>query len=392
MSENFQECLDKFVKNMIIKIDKKELLPVIQQEYDDLIEVYQGLSVLTNEEFESLDKTISDYDLKLKQMQEIIKSYKTQQINDQEKIKQMMGELEKNSELNEKHKELNKEFNILQQKYNSCYKDNIDNQLKIKNNEKQIIDLQNEIKSLKKENLDKFEKISSLEKDFKLNEIKLSQALEKLSKFSSENNELSKKNMELQNNYTDQQKTYQNRLSVLEKQINNLSVANQNFVQENSKVETQLKDFQIYINMAKVNTKALNKEDFSILETMSKRADSAELEVQKLSSYIDELKNINEKLRNKIKPLENYALLQIKHDREINTGNDTTYEIKNKVFTDEEMDEINNLKNEPNALIQSLIKLKTENLELHNQIKDITIECNQLLRNAKIRKGNYQNE
>ena len=85
MSENFQECLDKFVKNMIIKIDKKELLPVIQQEYDDLIEVYQGLSVLTNEEFESLDKTISDYDLKLKQMQEIIKSYKTQQINDQEK-------------------------------------------------------------------------------------------------------------------------------------------------------------------------------------------------------------------------------------------------------------------------------------------------------------------
>ena len=392
MSENFQECLDKFVKNMIIKIDKKELLPVIQQEYDDLIEVYQGLSVLTNEEFESLDKTISDYDLKLKQMQEIIKSYKTQQINDQEKIKQMMGELEKNSELNEKHKELNKEFNILQQKYNSCYKDNIDNQLKIKNNEKQIIDLQNEIKSLKKENLDKFEKISSLEKDFKLNEIKLSQALEKLSKFSSENNELSKKNMELQNNYTDQQKTYQNRLSVLEKQINNLSVANQNFVQENSKVETQLKDFQIYTNMAKVNTKALNKEDFSILETMSKRADSAELEVQKLSSYIDELKNINEKLRNKIKPLENYALLQIKHDREINTGNDTTYEIKNKVFTDEEMDEINNLKNEPNALIQSLIKLKTENLELHNQIKDITIECNQLLRNAKIRKGNYQNE
>ena len=170
--------------------------------------------------------------------------------------------------------------------------------------------------------------------------------------------------------------------------IVSITEANQNFLQENSKVQTQLKDFQIYTSMAKVNTKALNKEDFSILETMSKRAECAELEVQKLLTYINDLKSVNEKLRNKIKPLEDYALLQIKHDHEINTGNDTTYELKNKVFTDEEMEEINKLKKEPNALIQSLIKLKTENLELHNQLKDITIECNQLLTDAKIRKDN----
>ena len=243
-----------------------------------------------------------------------------------------MDELANNIELNERHKELNKEYNILQQKYNCCHKDNIDNQLKLKSNEKQIAILQNEIKNLKKENFDKFEKLSQTEKDFKLSEIKLSQTLEKLSKFSSENNELSKRNMELKNNYMEQQKNYQSRLQVLEKQINNLTEANQNFLQENSKVQTQLKDFQIYTSMAKVNTKALNKEDFSILETMSKRAECAELEVQKLLTYINDLKSVNEKLRNKIKPLEDYALLQIKHDHEINTGNDTTYELKNKVY------------------------------------------------------------
>ena len=389
MSDKFQECLDKFVKNLIIKIDNKEIIPMIQQEYDELMEVYQGLAVLTIEEFESLDKTISDYDSKLKELQEEIKTYKTQKINDQDKIKQMMDELANNIELNERYKKLNNEYNILQQKYNSCHTDNIDNQLKLKNNEKQIINLQNEIKNLKKENFDKFEKLSIIEKEFKLNEIKLSQALEKLSKFSTENNELSRKNMEIKNNYIEQQKTYQNRLLILEKQINHLSEANQNFVQENSKVQTQLKDFQIYTSMAKINKKNLNKEDFSILETMSKRAENAELEVQKLLSYINDLKNVNEKLRNKIKPLENYALLQIKHDREINTGNDTTYEIKNRIFTDDEMEEINKLKNEPNALLNSLLKLKTENLELHNQLKDITIECNQLLRDAKLRKENY---
>jgi predicted RNase H-like nuclease (RuvC/YqgF family) len=116
---------------------------------------------------------------------------------------------------------------------------------------------------------------------------------------------------------------------------------------------------------------------------MSQRAERAELEVQKLLTYIDELKALNEKLRNKIKPLEDYALLQIKHDHEINTGIDTIYDLKNKVLTDEERTEIDKLKNEPHELLQSLIKLKTENLELHNQLKDITIECNQQLREAK---------
>ena len=52
-------------------------------------------------------------------------------------------------------------------------------------------------------------------------------------------------------------------------------------------------------------------------------------------------------------------------------------------MTEDERIEIDKLKNEPNELIQSLIKLKTENLELHNQLKDITIEWNQQLREAK---------
>ena len=142
----------------------------------------------------------------------------------------------------------------------------------------------------------------------------------------------------------------------------------------------------MYTNFAKANTVKLNKKDFSILETMSKRAETAELEVQKLASYVEDLKKMNEKLKHKIKPLEDYALLQIKHDHEINTGNDTIFDFGNNIFSDEEKKEINKLKNEPNELFQALIKLKTENLELHNQLRDITIECNQQLREAKLKK------
>ena len=219
-----------------------------------------------------------------------------------------------------------------------------------------------------------------------MNEIKLGETIEKLTKYTIENNDLAKLNIELRNNSLDQKKEYQSKLLVLERQVKHLSDANINFVQENNEVQTQLKDLQMYTNMAKASTKKLNKEDFSILETMSIRAERAETEVQKLRTNVNELKTINEKLTKKIIPLENYIFLQMKHDHEINIENDTLFNLQNKIFTEEEKIEINKLKNRPNELMQTLIKLKTENLELHNHIKDITIECNQQLREAKSKK------
>ena len=387
MSVEFKNKLDAFVKNIIMKVgNKEEDIPEIQKEYDDLIEFYQKLTILTNEEFSSLDSAMSNYDSSINELQEKINIYKSQKDIDDDKIKSMMGSMAENIELKDSYKKINEEYNSFKQKYNFLYNENIGYQMKLKTNEKLINDLQEEIATLRKENFEKFEKIILLEKNFKLNEIKLSQSMEKLTKYSIENNDLSKENIELRNNLLDQKKTYQSKLLILERQVKHLSEANTNFLQENNEVQTQLKDFQMYTNFAKANTVKLNKKDFSILETMSKRAETAELEVQKLASYVEDLKKMNEKLKHKIKPLEDYALLQIKHDHEINTGNDTIFDFGNKTFSDEEKKEINKLKNEPNELFQALIKLKTENLELHNQLKDITIECNQQLREAKLKK------
>ena len=387
MSVEFKNKLDAFVKNIIMKVDNKEEdIPEIQKEYDDLIEFYQKLTILTNEEFSSLDNAMSNYDSSINELQEKINIYKSQKDIDDDKIKSMMGSMAENIELKDSYKKINEEYNSFKQKYNFLYNENIGYQMKLKTNEKLINDLQEEIATLRKENFEKFEKIILLEKNFKLNEIKLSQSMEKITKYSIENNDLSKENIELRNNLLDQKKIYQSKLLILERQVKHLSEANTNFLQENNEVQTQLKDFQMYTNFAKANTVKLNKKDFSILETMSKRAETAELEVQKLASYVEDLKKMNEKLKHKIKPLEDYALLQIKHDHEINTGNDTIFDFGNKIFSDEEKKEINKLKNEPNELFQALIKLKTENLELHNQLKDITIECNQQLREAKLKK------
>ena len=378
MSDELKNMLDSLVTFVINKIDQKEL-PEIQKKYDQIIELFNKLSILTKEDFEYFEKTINESD----SLQEQVKAYKAQKEIDEDKIKSMMTELANNMELTEKHKKLNEDYNNLLEKYNVCYNENAEKEMKLKNNENLINDLNKEISNVKKENFEKFEKINELEKNYKLCEMKLNQANEKINKITIENNDLTKNNSELKNNYLDQQKNYQNKLLVLERQIKNLTDANNNFAQENNDVQIQLEDFQKYTNMARISKDKLETKDFSILETMSRRAERAELEVQKLMTYIEELKALNEKLRNKVKPLEDYALLQIKHDHEINTGIDTIYDLKNKVLTDEERTEIDKLKNEPHELLQSLIKLKTENLELHNQLKDITIECNQQLREAK---------
>ena len=375
MGDELKNKVNSFVKFIIGKIDKKDL-PDIQKNYDELMEYFDKFYIISNEEFESITN-------ELEETQKKNIEYKSQQEIYSDKINKMMAELANNMDLNQRYKKLNEDYNKLNQKYNVCTNENAENQMKLKSNEKLINDLQGEISNVKRENFEKFEKITELEKALKLNEIKLSQANEKINKFTIDNNDLAKTNNELRNNYLNQQKNYQNKLLVLERQLKNLTDANNNLVQENNEVQTQLKDFQMYTSMAKVNKKILKKEDFSILETMSHRAECAELEVQKLLNYTEELKALNEKLRSKIKPLEEYALLQIKHDHEINTGKDTIYDLKNKVLTEEEKKEIENLKNKPDELLQSLIKLKAENLELHNQLKDITIECNQQLRAKK---------
>ena len=379
MSEELKNMLDSFVKYVIGIVELKEYKEEIANKYNELIDFYGKLYILTSEDFESFQKDLSETE----SLQEQIKAYKAQKEIDQDKIKSMMSELANNIELTEKHKKLNEDYNALVQKYNVVYNENTGNQMKLKNNENLINDLQKEISNVKKENFEKFEKINELEKNYKLCEMKLNQANEKINKITIENNDLTKNNTELKNNYLEQQKNYQNKLLITERQIQQLTESNKNFVEENDSLTKEIKYLKLYTSMAEKGRVPIDKQEFSILEIMSQRAEKAELEVQKLMSYMEELKELNEKLRNKIKPLEDYALLQIKHDHEINTGIDTVYDLKNKVLTDEERLEIDKLKNEPNELIQNLIKLKTENLELHNQLKDITIEVNQQLREAK---------
>ena len=383
MSEEIRSKLDTFLLNITKKIENKQFLPDIQLEYSEILEFLDKFSILKNEEFETLEEEMSKYVLSLKRKEEEIKSYNLQKKSDDEKIKNLKDEINKLINLQEQYKILNNEYDILKNKFEKGNIENAEHIQKNKNNEKLISELQGEITKLKNENYEKNNKIIEYEKEQKKFEEKILSNTEQINKLISEKTNINKQCTELTNKLNSQKKNFEDKIKVLEKQLKHLSEANTTFVQENNKVESQLKDFQILTNMAKVNTKKLKKEDFSILEVMSNRAETAEIKVQKLTKYIEQLKNLNTEIKNKIKPLEDYALLQIKHDHEISMGNVSILDIQNKVFSEEERKELNKLKNEPNELIQALIKIKTENLELHKHIKDITIECNQQLREAR---------
>ena len=383
MTEEIKSRVDVFVQKLTHNLEKKELMPEIQQEYDEVLEFLDKFTCLRNEEFEALEKAMSKYDANVKNYENQIKVHENQKKIDDEKIKNLKDELNKTINLQEQYKTLNDDYTNLKKNFEKELTENQNNSQKNKNNEKIISELQAEISKLKNDNYIKSNRITELEKEQKKYESKILSNTEQINQIISEKSDLAKQCNELNNKNVEQKNNYEEKLKVLEKQLRNLSEANSTFVQENNKVESQLKDFQILTNMAKVNTKKLKKEDFSILEVMSNRAESAEMEVQKLLKYIEQLKHLNNEIKNKIKPLEDYALLQIKHDHEISMGNVSIFDIQNKVFTEEERKEIYKLKNEPNELIQTLIKIKTENLELHKHIKDITIECNQQLREAR---------
>jgi hypothetical protein len=129
--------------------------------------------------------------------------------------------------------------------------------------------------------------------------------------------------------------------------------------------------------MVKTNITKLDEKDFSILEIMSQRAQKAEIEFQNLQILNNELNNENNKLKKKLEPLENIALMSLKNDID-----NLEYQ-KNKIenFSKEDIDEIEHIKNKPEKLLEMLIILKGENLKLQSQIKDLSIECNQRLRN-----------
>ena len=175
---------------------------------------------------------------------------------------------------------------------------------------------------------------------------------------------------------------FESKIETLEQQLRQLKTANLNFAKENSEINSKLKDFQLYTNMVKAQKRPLKESDFSILEIMSKRAEDAEFLNLKLKLEIEKLQNEKEALSNKMRPMENYLMIMLKNESEMNPNNVLAYkedELSVNVRNEIEK-EVRGIMGSNEKLIEIILKLKTENIKLETQLRDVTVECNRILR------------
>ena len=378
MGEEFKNTLDSFIKDIILKIPDKSILGEMENKYNDLTEQYYKLTVLSKEEFESLDNDMTNYENLIKEkdqnIEDLNNQLSTQKKEYEDKINLFLQDIKRNEQYGYENQQLKTKYTELENKYRACNNDNIQLSIQVKDDEMTITKLQNENKKIKKENFEKFENLNELQRDSKLKERTIEELNQKLTKISSSTSELEKKNKELTTELTSKKIYYENQIITLKKQIDQLSNSNYTLTKENNEIQNQLKDFQIYTSMVKVKKTKIDEKDFSIIEIMSQRAEKAEYDNLLLKNINDELKNQILELKKKIEPMESITLLNVKNDIKDNG------ESNNNNFSQDDINEIEKIKNEPKELLDMIFKLKNENIYLHNELKNITIECNQRLR------------
>ena len=379
MGEEFKNTLDTFIKDIILKIPDKSILGEMENKYNDLTEQYYKLTVLSKEEFESLDNDMTNYENLIKEkdqnIEDLNNQLSTQKKEYEDKINLFLQDIKRNEQYGYENQQLKTKYTELENKYRACNNDNIQLSIQVKDDEMKITKLQNENKKIKKENFEKFENLNELQRDSKLKDRTIEELTQKLTKISSSTSELEKKNKELTTELTSKKIYYENQIIILKKQIDQLSNSNYTLTKENNEIQNQIKDFQIYTSMVKVKKTKIEEKDFSIIEIMSQRAEKAEYDNLLLKNINDELKNEIAELKKKIEPMENITLLHVKNDISDNG------ESNKNDFSQDDIYEIEKIKNEPKELLDMIFKLKNENIYLHNELKNITIYCNQRLRN-----------
>jgi hypothetical protein len=383
MSEIFKNKLESLIKDVFIKITDKVFLAEIQQKYDDLIETFYNLTVLSKDEFESIEKDITNYEENLRiskskiiELNSVIENQKNYY---EKNINILITQKDNYKSLEETNNVITKKYNEFENKYKACSKENIELNTKIKELENTINLLRDENAKNKKNIFEKFENINMLQKELKNKEINIDELNNKIQSLITKNTILEKNLAENENKLNIIKISYENNINILKKQIEQLTQSNNNFVKENDICQKKLNEFQKLTNMAKANVDKLEKKDFSILEIMSKKAETAENSYLLLKNDYDKLINENNILKKKIEPLENITLLSLeKEDSLFNSQN----------ITREDIEQIEKIRNDPDELIRMIISLKNNNLILENQIKDITIEANKRLRDYENKNNN----
>ena len=150
MGEEFKNTLDSFIKDIILKIPDKSILGEMENKYNDLTEQYYKLTVLSKEEFESLDNDMTNYENLIKEkdknIEDLNNQLSTQKKEYEDKINLFLQDIKRNEQYEYENQQLKTKYTELENKYRACNNDNIQLSIQVKDDEMKI-------KKLKKKTL-----------------------------------------------------------------------------------------------------------------------------------------------------------------------------------------------------------------------------------------------
>ena len=234
--------------------------------------------------------------------------------------------------------------------------------------------LNKSIGKLKEENFNKFETINSLENELRLKKLQINEKNTEIDALKDKIKNINLMNEEHETQLRLIQSQYELRIKDLKKEIEAFIDKTVLLEKENTELKKETENYKHISSLAKSNKEALTKKDFSILETMSRRVEELQELNGILKCQLSELtSNYNSLHKDKIYLQSNiYALLR----EETLLSKKQLEKIE---LSSEEMFANKKVINE--VLLDSIITQKKENSLLKQQLAEITIECNKIMRN-----------
>lgn len=234
--------------------------------------------------------------------------------------------------------------------------------------ENEISNLKASVAKLKDENFTKFDRINALENEIKGKNARVNELLNASSAAKAQLSSVLKDKEEAEIRFKSSERSLESKSNQLKIEIESLKQQCDKHLKANNDLKKQLDNLGRVSSFAKANKEDLSKKDFSILETMSRRVEELELLNDTLRDQVSEVSIENKKLTLKLNTL-------LKND------SDEVSEIfGDMVLSDEDAQELKSLHLTPDFLFQFIVDLKKQNCSLLQQITQITIECNKMMR------------
>ena len=364
-------------KNKILNLKNEEIAQkntVLEKSFNQSAQELKNKDVLN----QKIKDQQSDYDLlksKYTAIQDEIAIYKKNLKKNYAMEKEISQLTQENEKLSIKIKELNSGINY-KEKYEELLQINekIDCENKLLN--KQYTKAKQDIDTMKNEIEQTKSKLTEVENDKKLKNYQLEEKIKENIQIISEKEDILTKIKDVEYNIKTNKNFIDNQNKEFKKELDRLRQENVILKKEKDFLSKELQKFKTYTNMAKVSRENLTKKDFSLMETMSRRVEESESLCENLKEMVQKLDKTNSEIKQKNEKLENIVFFYMKQGGELTN----IEEVDEKIRSDKMYQEISDMKYDREVLLNMVFKLKQKNMEIKNQMQQITVEFNGELR------------